>query len=94
MGGSTLEVTNLPPDINDADFHHLFSLSGCLGSRLERDGGGRCAPADDLTPNTAPRLQTSLSPPIPIPFTARARASPEHPDLAPHLFDRQARRLP
>ena len=41
MGGSTLEVTNLPPDINDADFHHLFSLSGCLGSRLERDGGGR-----------------------------------------------------
>ena len=75
MGGSTLEVTNLPPDINDADFHHLFSLSGCLGSRLERDGGGRCAPADDLTPNTAPRLQTSLSPAIPIPFPPHARAS-------------------
>ena len=74
MGGSTLEVTNLPPDINDADFHHLFSLSGCLGSRLERDGGGRCAPADDLTPNTAPRLQTSLSPATPIPFPPHARA--------------------
>ena len=74
MGGSTLEVTNLPPDINDADFHHLFSLSGCLGSRLERDGGGRCAPADDLTPNTPPRLQTSLSPAIPIPFPPHARA--------------------
>ena len=56
MAGSTLEVTNLPPDINDADCHHLFSQSGCIGSRLERDGNGRYVA-------TRSRLRTQRAPP-------------------------------
>jgi hypothetical protein len=40
----TLFVSGLPKMLHDADFSQLFSQSGCIASRLGKDGGGMCVP--------------------------------------------------